>query len=200
VRNVRGSAEGDLMVQPAFEGANISSATGIFAQGPVADDVASTGNPVVMGGVAIEVDKTDPGEVTAAADVAFARMDLNRRVLVNTTHPQYFNILTLITTADVDTAVVAAVSGMRAHITDIVIATTQTAALGEFTLTNDAGTAIFGPIPVTTEGNGGNGIGGIFKHNFNTPLVNETQNNQVEMDKSAGEDDWVVFLAGYYAP
>jgi len=89
---------------------------------------------------------------------------------------------------------------MRAHITDSVITTTQTAALGGFTLTNDAGTAILGPIPVSTEGNGGNGVVGTFTAHFITPMVNETQNDQVEMDKTAAEDDWKVYIAGYYAP
>jgi hypothetical protein len=62
VRRVRGSAEGDLMVQPTFEGANISSAQGAFVQGPVASDAAEAGNPLQIGG---SVDDTSP---TAAGE------------------------------------------------------------------------------------------------------------------------------------
>lgn len=169
------------------------------AEGNILDDVASVGAPVLGGTVAIEVDGSDPTAV-AAADRAFLRSDLNRRLLVSNVHPNYFNQFTLITTADADTSVVDAVVGMRAHITDIIIQTIQTAALGSFTLTNDAGTAFFGPIAVVTEANAGNAVPGTFQTHFNTPLVNETQNDQVEMDKTAAEDDWKVLISGYYAP
>ena len=161
-------------------------------EGPEADDEAAVGSPVLGGGVAIEVDKTDPGEVSASGDAAFLRTDMNRRLLVNPVHPNYFNVKTSITTVDADTEVVPAKTGMRAHITDIIISTKQTAAIGSFTLTNDGGTAILGPIEVVDQVP--------FIANFNTPLVNETANNKVEMDKTAGEDDWEVYLAGYYAP
>jgi len=52
VRRWRGSAEGDAMVQPTFEGVNIASASGIYAQGPAAHDAAIAGNPVIEGGEA----------------------------------------------------------------------------------------------------------------------------------------------------
>ncbi len=169
------------------------------AEGNILDDAASVGAPVLIGTVAVEVDGTDPTAV-AAADRAFARSDLDRRLLVNNVHPHYFNQFTLITTVDADTAVVTAVVGKRAHITDIIIVTTQTAGLGAFTLTNDAGTAILGPIPMVTEANAGNAVPSTFMAHFRTPMVNETPNDQVEMDKTAGEDDWKVYIAGYYAP
>jgi hypothetical protein len=51
------SAEGDLHVQPSFEGANIASATGVFVQGPAADDAIASGNPLLLGGL---VDDTSP--------------------------------------------------------------------------------------------------------------------------------------------
>lgn len=172
-----------------------SSSDTIAVEGIAADDAVASGNPVQVGGVAIEVDGTDPGAV-AAADLGFGRMDLNRRFLVSEVHPNYFSQFTAITIADANTAVVAAVTGMRAHITDIVITTVQAAAIGSFTLTNDAGTAILGPIPLDAA----NGRVGTFIAHFNTPLVNETQNDQVEMDKTAAEDNWAVYIAGYYAP
>ena len=168
----------------------------VSVEGLDADDGVAAGNPVQMGGVAIEVDSTDPGAV-AAGDVGFVRTDLNRRVLVSPVHPNYFNQFTAITSTDADTAVVTAGgAGLRIFITDIVITTTQAATIGSFTLTNDAGTAILGPIPLDAA----NGRVGTFIAHFITPLVNETADDQVEMDKTAAEDDWAVYIAGYYAP
>jgi len=101
---------------------------------------------------------------------------------------RYFNTATTITTADANTAVVAASAIGKAHITDIVIVS---AGAGAFTLTDDAGTALLGPILVEASVP--------FIAHFGTPLINSTTNDQVEMDKSAGVDDWQVYLAGYYA-
>ena len=53
VRRVRGSAEGDMMMQPAFEGADIATVDGVFVQGPVANDAPAAGNPIPIGGVAV---------------------------------------------------------------------------------------------------------------------------------------------------
>ena len=160
--------------------------------GPTGDDNAVNDSPVLGGGVAIEVDGSDPGAVDAG-DVAFARMDLNRRQLVNLVHPNYFNVYTAITTVDADTVVVpAGGAGLRTFITDIFVQTNQTAALGSFTLTNDAGTTLFGPIELPDQTP--------FIFSPTTPLVNEAAADQVEFDKSPGEDDWEVWIAGYYAP
>jgi hypothetical protein len=62
VRRVRGSAEGDMAVQPSFEGANIANANGEFVQGPVASDAAAAGNPIQMGAVVDESTIVDVGE------------------------------------------------------------------------------------------------------------------------------------------
>ena len=55
--------------------------------GDTADDAADGGNPVKIGGVAVETDGTDPTSVSAEGDRAEVRTDLNRRLLVNTGHP-----------------------------------------------------------------------------------------------------------------
>lgn len=105
-------------------------------------------------------------------------------------HPNYFNAKTSITTTDADTAVVpAGGAGLKTFITDIVI---ETANAGAFTLTNDAGVAIFGPINI--------GAASPFIAHFSTPLVNDSANDQVELDKTAATDDWEIYIAGYYAP
>jgi len=166
----------------------ITSRGAVFTEGPIADDVAAAGNPVQIGGVAIEVDSSDPGSV-AAADAAFLRTDLNRRLLVSAVHPNYFNVQTTITVQDLDTVVIpAGDAGLRTFITDMVI-TSGDIAVCE--LTDDAGTVIFGMIaPANVP---------VVVH-FSTPLVNETASNQVEFDKQATKDNWRVYLAGYYAP
>lgn len=105
-------------------------------------------------------------------------------------HPTFFNQYTAITTADADTVVVTALEGHRIFITDIII---ETSAAGDFTLTNDAGTALLGPISLAAAGTP-------FIANFQTPLVNPTRGDQVELDKTAATDDWEIYLAGYYAP
>jgi len=104
----------------------------------------------------------------------------------------YFNVYTAITTVDVNTAVIPASAGNRIFITDIFVQTNQTLGLGSFTLTDDTGTTLFGPVELPDQTP--------FILHFITPLVNETANDQVEFDKTAGEDDWEVYLAGYYAP
>ena len=155
------------------------------------DEPVTETRPVLVGGEAIEVDSTDPGAVAAAA-AARLRTDLNRRLLVNPVHPNYFNVTTTITTADANTEVIPAETGMRAHITDIIIATNQTSGIGSFTLHDDAVLVLLGPIEVIDQVP--------FIAHFVTPLVNETANDNVEMDKTAGEDNWQVYIAGYYAP
>jgi hypothetical protein len=69
VRRWRGSAEGDGMVQQAFEGAAVVNANGIFVQGPVASDGVAAGNPVQIGGV---VDDTTPA-AAAEGDIRALR-------------------------------------------------------------------------------------------------------------------------------
>lgn len=103
-------------------------------------------------------------------------------------HSNYFNEYTAITTVDDNTAVVPGKEGHRIFITDVCI---SSATAGGFVLTNDGGTILFG---------GQCPINGSFTHSFLTPIVNETLGDQVEMDKDAADDDWDVFISGYYAP
>ena len=63
----------------------------ITAVGTIADDSTTPGAPVMVGGFAISPDGTDPGSVSAEADVARFRTDLNRRLLVNTEHPNWWS-------------------------------------------------------------------------------------------------------------
>lgn len=90
-------------------------------EGEVADDAASTANPVIVGSVAVESDGTDPGSVDAG-DAAYLRSDLNRRLLVTTTHPNHFNATDNESTAQTNTALKAAPGeGLHLYVTDIVV-------------------------------------------------------------------------------
>lgn len=106
-------------------------------------------------------------------------------------HPNHFNQATAITVTDDDTVVVTAKAGYRIFITDLIIVAVTAAAPASFTLTDDAGVTLLGPVSI--------GSDVPFIAHFQQPLVNETTNDQVEMDKSAADDDWQVFISGYYA-
>ena len=64
-----------------------SSTDTVSAIGTVADDATTPGSPIMVGGYAVETDGTDPGSVSAEDDVVRFRSDRNRRLLVNTFHP-----------------------------------------------------------------------------------------------------------------
>ena len=107
-------------------------------------------------------------------------------------HPNFFNQYTAITTVDADTGVVTALAGNRIFITDLIVQSNQTAALGSWTLTDAASVTMLGPLEIVDQV--------LFVAHFKTPLVNQTRNSAVHFDKTAGEDDWEVYIAGYYAP
>lgn len=77
VRRARGSAEGDAMMQPAFEGADIATVNGMFVQGPAASDAPELGNPVQLGG---SVDNTAPASA-AEGDVRRVRSSPQGKLL-----------------------------------------------------------------------------------------------------------------------
>jgi hypothetical protein len=97
-------------------------------QGKVADDAASTANPVIIGGVAVDMDGTDPTAVSAEGDVAFLRLTKDRRLLVSRAHPRGTTYYADFSAAQTDTQLVAApASGLSIYVTDIVISNGATA-------------------------------------------------------------------------
>ena len=105
-------------------------------------------------------------------------------------HPNFFNVYTAITTVDADTEIVPALAANRIFITDLIIQSKQTAALGSWTITDAASVTMLGPLEIVDQV--------LFIAHFATPLVNQTRNSAVHFDKTAGEDDWEVYAAGYY--
>ena len=83
-RNIRVSAQGDVMAQPAFEGSPIADSSGEYVQGPAASDAAASGNPVQIGGV---VDDTTPASA-GEGDVRNVRVSPQGNLLVE---PYYGN-------------------------------------------------------------------------------------------------------------
>lgn len=138
--------------------------------GQTADDAAASGNPVTISGYAIETDGTDPGDVSAEGDTARLRTDLNRRLLVNTMHPNWFKASENHATAQTNNELVADPgNGFQICITDVIISCGATA--GSVKLVETTGT----PVDVLEELycpiNGGAVM------NFTTPLCISASEN-----------------------
>ena len=106
--------------------------------GDVADDAVAAGNPVQIGAIAKETDGTDPGSVTAEADAVSLIADRNRRLLVNTAHPNAFSATDNQSTAQTNTALQSTTgAGLSLYITDIIISNGATA--GNVKIVEDTG-------------------------------------------------------------
>lgn len=106
--------------------------------GDAADDAATAGNPVLIGGVAVETDGTDPTTVSAEGDAAYLRTDRARRLLVNKSHPRGFFTSADYASAQTNATVQAAPgAGLSLYITDIIISNGATA--GNITLLDGSG-------------------------------------------------------------
>ena len=93
-----------------------------------ADDAAVSGNPALIGGVAVETDNTDPTSVSAEGDIAYLRTDRNRRLLVNNRHPNGFHGADNQSSAQTNTSLVSAPgAGLSLYITDIIFSNGATA-------------------------------------------------------------------------
>lgn len=98
-----------------------ADANGLQVQGAAADDAAAAGNPVEIGGLAKAYDGTDPGSV-AEGDAASLITDLNRRLLVNTSHPNWFNANENHATAQTNNELVAAPgASLSLYVTTLII-------------------------------------------------------------------------------
>lgn len=116
-----------------------ATAVPITAVGTVADDATTPGNPVMTGGSAVETDGTDPTSVSAEADVAIFRTDRNRRQLVNTFHPNLWDVTPAAYSVAQTNASVKAAPGasLSLYITDIFVSNGATA--GIITLLDGSG-------------------------------------------------------------
>jgi hypothetical protein len=157
--------------------------------GDVADDAVDSGNPVKIGGVAVETDGTDPTSV-AEDDRAEVRTDRNRRLLVNGAHPNLWSNNNNWGAAQTDTQIQAAPgASLSLYITDI-----EMSAEGACNITLVRNTAasvdIFGPFYFAANG-------GLTEH-FTTP-IRLPANENLGVTSSAAVNH-TVSVQGYTAP
>jgi hypothetical protein len=101
--------------------------------GTVADDATTPGAPVMVGGVAVETDGTDPTSVSAEADIARFRTDRNRRLLVNDFHPNLWSVTATYSSAQTNQELKATPgANLSLYITDIVVSNGATAGTVKF--------------------------------------------------------------------
>lgn len=162
------------------------------AVGTVADDGTTPGNPIMIGGKAVETDGTDPTSVSAEDDVAILRTDRNRRLLVNIGHPNAWKVNENHVTAQTNNQLKAAPgANLSFYITDIIISNGATA--GTVKLVEDEGGTpadIFGPYYFAVNG-------GICKR-FATP-IRMTANKSLGFT-STSVTTHTVTVVGYTAP
>ncbi len=112
----------------------------VVAGGDVAHGTADAGNPVKVGGKAINMDGTVPGTAVAEDDRTNLRTDLYGRLLVEGEHPNFWRATAAYAAAQTKTEVKAAPgSGLSLYITDIVISNGATA--GTIKLIEDTASA-----------------------------------------------------------
>ncbi len=114
------------------------------AQGNIADDATTPGNPVMIGGKAKSPDGTDPGSVSAEDDTARAITDLNRRVYVNTDHPRSLHKHLDGSSAYTDSEIAADPGdGFQIIITNVTVGTGAATAFNFFF--EEGSTKVYGP-------------------------------------------------------
>lgn len=160
--------------------------------GTVADDGTTPGNPVMIGGKAVETDGTTPSSVSAEDDVAICRTDRMRRLLVSNVHPFLWRVNENQATAQTNNALKAAPgSNLSLYVTDIIISNGATA--GTVSIVEDTGGT-----PATLLGPYYLAINGGMSKKFATPV-------RVTTDKDVGFTSvtvttHTVSLLGYTAP
>lgn len=171
---------------------NLGANNDVTAVGTIADDSTTPGAPVMIGGSAVETDGTDPTSVSAEADVARVRTDRNRRLLVNTFHPNLWSANENHSSAQTNNALKAAPgSNLSLYITDVIISNGATA--GSVQIVTDTGgtpATILGPYYLA--------INGGMSKRFATPI-------RLAADKDAGFTSTTVTthsvtLSGFIAP
>jgi len=112
----------------------------VVASGDVAHDSADSGNPIKVGGKAVNMDGTAPGTAVAENDRANFICDTYGRQCVETVHPNFGSAAANYGSAQTNTEVIAAPgAGLSLYITDIILST-DTA--GSIKLVEDTASAV----------------------------------------------------------
>lgn len=159
--------------------------------GNVADDDGDSGNPVKIGGKVKSFDGTDPGSVSAENDRADATFDNNRRLYVNSAHPNHWSVVENNATAQTNNAIKGTPgANLSLYITDVVMST-DTA--GNIKIVEDtAGTPVTKVGPLYFAANGGAAL------HFQTP-IRITANKDIGYTSSM-TGNHTVQVNGFIAP
>lgn len=186
------NAIGKLSANSGVDIGDVDVTSAVITGGGVADDGTTPGNPIMVGGRAVETDGTDPTSVSAEDDVAIFRTDRNRRLLVNVGHPNAWSVNENHSSAQTNNTLKAAPgANLSLYITDIIIS--NGAVAGNVKLVEDeSGTPvdIFGPYYFA--------INGGMSHKFTTP-------KRLTANKSLGftsvtSTTHTISVNGYTAP
>lgn len=121
-----------------------TGASGAQVQGTVADDAADAQNPQKVGAKVKNFDGTDPGSASSEDDRADLTADRNRRLYVNSAHPNFWTVTPAAYSAAQTNASVKAAPGanLSLYITDIFVSNGATAGIITL-LDGSGGTVIF---------------------------------------------------------
>jgi len=156
------------------------------------DDAVDSGNPVKIGGVAVDTDGSDPTSVSAEGDRAELVTDRNRRLLVNTGHPNAWYTNNNYAAAQTNQAQKAAPgANLSLYITSIIMSTDTAMNILIVDDTAGAPATILGPYYFAANG-------GMVAMPFE-PAIRVTVNEDIGITSSAAGNHTVT-INGYTAP
>lgn len=140
----------------------IMSNDGMQITGDEAHDAVDAGNPVKIGAKAVAFDSTAPGTNVAENDRTDLKSTLEGRLLVETTHPNFWDVSADYASAQTNVTVKAAPgASLKLYITDVIVSNGATA--GNITLLDgSAGTVLLELYPA---------INGGLTHSFRSPIA-----------------------------
>jgi len=122
------AADGDYHVLEVDANGRLHVINSAGVAGDVADDGSDSGSPVKIGGKVVSNDGTDPGKVSTEGDRFHFIGDTNRRVYVNTMHPQAWMVNENHSSAQTNNTLKSAPgAGKALVITDVIISNGATA-------------------------------------------------------------------------
>ena len=159
--------------------------------GDIAADSADSGNPVKVGGKAVNMDGTVPGTAVVENDRTNFISDIYGRQLVETSHPNFFDATDNQSSAQTDTELEATPgAGLSLYVTDLVISNGATA--GSIKIVEDTASAVDRIESMYFGINGGAAI------HFKTPIKLTANKNLGYTSVSVTTHS--VTVSGYIAP
>lgn len=170
---------------------DLGSNNDVVCAGDTATDAVDSGNPVKVGGRAVNIDGTAPGTAVAEADRADFITDVYGRQCVETSHPNLWSATANYAAAQTDTELKATPgAGLSLYITDIIISNGPVA--GNVKLVEDTASAVDILEVMYFAANGGAVL------SLKTP-IKLTANKNLGVT-SVSSTDHSVTVSGYIAP